>query len=466
MSNKYLEIGKCSKNYLYILITALIFIFKNCLISLGELSLQTQKNIFGIEVVLRNHALMKLLLEYIGYIIFGIIFKFAFKKKTFNSPSKKKTRAISMEVIMTHIQTIKFLLIACCFFAIQLIVRSILGSCGVWMLDLWVFNIIFIYLFMKYFLNKDVYKHQKISLILIFSINIILLIIASSINFDNGSDYDTINNLYGNYGYVILFYIIFLILSALICSSQVMQKKLMEICYISPFTILLVIGLFSGFFAFITLIITTNVSCNDSLTKNQLCSVFHNEYDKSGAYFDNFSIFLINLGDQFNKNKTSFFIEIFIVYPLYGFTCFMKYFYETLVVLYLNPNYVLLSDNMFYSVKKIVTLIYNSSDTKTYLKLFGELIAIIGYCFYLEIFIINCWGLNEDTRSSITKRGLIDCADNEEEDDSSDDNSDKDNNNIKDSNNNNNEEEKNLQNVQAETEMVNLEEEKIKNSEN
>ena len=85
MNNKYFEIGKCSKKYIYIFITALMFILKNCIISIGELSFQTQKNIFGIEVVLRNHPLMKLLLEYIGYIIFSIIFKFAFRNKSFNN---------------------------------------------------------------------------------------------------------------------------------------------------------------------------------------------------------------------------------------------------------------------------------------------------------------------------------------------------------------------------------------------
>ena len=456
MCNKYFEIGKCSKKYIYILATALIFIFKNCLISLGELNINTKKNIFGIEVVLGQHSLMKLLLEYIGYIIFGIIFKFAFKNKKFNSSSSNLgVRSVTMELILTHMQTIKLVLISCCLFAIQLIVRSILNSCGVWMLDLWVFNIIFIFIFMKYFLNKETYKHQLISLIVIFSINFILLICCSSINFNEGSDYDTVKNIYGSYFYVVLFYFIFLILSALLCSSQVLQKKIMEICYISPFTILFVIGIFSGLFAFITLIITTNVSCNESLTKNKLCSVSNDDYSKDSFYFDNFSIFLINLGDQYNNNKTYFFIEIFLVYPIYAFVCFAKYFYETLVVLYLNPYYVLLSDNIFYSVRKIVTLIYNNKDTQTYLKLCGELIAIIGYCFYLEIFILGCWGLNDNTRDSITKRGLIECEDNDRDDDDSSDENDKEN---YSKNNNNNEQENNKE---AETEMVN-----VKNEEN
>ena len=451
MNNKYFEIGKCSKKYIYIFITALMFILKNCIISIGELSIQTQKNIFGIEVVLRNHPLMKLLLEYIGYIIFSIIFKFAFKNKSFNNSSNSitKKKTTTMDFILDNFQTLKLLLITCCFFAIQLIVRSILNSCGVWMLDMWIFNIIFIYIFIKYFLHKETYKHQFISLVSIFSINLIILIIASSINFNNGSDYDIVNDLYGNYLYVVLFYIIFIILSALLSSSQVMQKKLMEICYISPLTILLLIGIFSALFAIITIIITTNVSCNESLSKNKLCPVSHLDYNEN-YYFDNFSIFLINLGEQFNNNKTSFFLEIFLVYPLYAFICFLKYFYETLVVLYLNPYYVLLSDEIFYCVKKIVSLSYNNKDIKTYLKLFGEIVAIIGYCFYLEIFIIKCWGLNANTRNSIARRSMVDFQDNQQEsDEDSSEDSDKDNN--KDIN-----EEKKITHKDIETELINM----------
>ena len=111
---------------------------------------------------------------------------------------------------------------------------------------------------------------------------------------------------------------------------------------------------------------------------------------------------------RLEENKTSFYLEIFLVYPLYSFLSFIKYFYETLVVWQLNPNFVLLSDNIYYSIRKIITLISDPTDIKTYLKLVGEMLAIVGYLFYLEIFEIKFCGLNKNTKENISLRGIND----------------------------------------------------------
>ena len=81
MKNKLFGFGKCTFFYIYILLTALMFLLKTSILNLRELSFQTDKNIFGIETVIKNHGLMKLLLEYIGYIIYGAIFLKIFEKK-------------------------------------------------------------------------------------------------------------------------------------------------------------------------------------------------------------------------------------------------------------------------------------------------------------------------------------------------------------------------------------------------
>ena len=78
-------------------------------------------------------------------------------------------------------------------------------------------------------------------------------------------------------------------------------------------------------------------------------------------------------------------------------------------------------------------LIYFPNDTKNYLKLLGEIIALFGYMFYLEIFEINCCGFNFDTRTSINRRSKLeskannDIEEEEEDDDEEDDLFDKDN---------------------------------------
>ena len=110
---------------------------------------------------------------------------------------------------------------------------------NLWMLDLWIFNIIFISYFMKKILNKRIYKHQLLSLGINFGVNLILLITASSIKVAEGnSEYSMIINNFGHFGYILIFYLVFLALSAMICLSQVMQKQLMDIENVSPFSIL------------------------------------------------------------------------------------------------------------------------------------------------------------------------------------------------------------------------------------
>jgi len=224
---------KCSRYYLYILITALLFIFKRCLLSLSEINIDNKKNIFGIEVVLNSHILMKILLKNLGCILFGIIFSIFRDKKRKSFNNKNNQISITKNIIKSSKndkkikwKTFSLLLIACSFFSIQLITRAILSSCSVWMLDVWVFNILFIYIFMKYLLNYHIYKHQFYALIFIFITNFILLIAASSIKYEGISDYDNINLIYGSYYYIALFYLIYLILCALTMSSQVIQKKL------------------------------------------------------------------------------------------------------------------------------------------------------------------------------------------------------------------------------------------------
>ena len=423
MRNKWCGFGKCSLSYLYILITALMFLLKSSLLNLGELSFNTSKNIFGFETVIKNHGLMKLLLEYLGYILFGAIFLKVFQtKETF----KKETEVIRKNSLIYkkqrfNLRTFILMLIACGTFALQLIIRSILNFCSVWMLDIWVFNILFIPYLMKRTFKITIYKHKMYSLIFNFTINLVIIVITSALKTNGDSDFDSINTLYGSYLYIILFYIIYLILSAILSFSQVLQKQLMDLEYVSAFKILFVIGIISSSLGLLTLIITSNVKCKGLMAENNLCPISHPDYENGKAhYFDNALIFFSNLGDQFDKDKLSFFLEIFIVYPLYSFTCFAKYFCETMVVYLLDPNHVLISDTLYYGTRKFVTLIYFPDNTKNYLKLLGEIIALFGYMFYLEIFEINCCGFSFDTKTNIDRRSRLESKANndiEEEDD-------------------------------------------------
>ena len=207
----------------------------------------------------------------------------------------------------------------------------------------------------------------------------------------------------------------------MLCSSQVMQKHLMDVENESGFTILFIIGIFSAFFTIIALIMTTYIKCNEVLTDKQLCSL--SEEDNI-YYFDSFKIYKNNMSKLYQENKSAFFIEIFLVYPLYSLACYLKYYSETMIVYHLNPNYVLISDNVYYSVKTIIGLMSNNAGKGSILMLIGDIISLIAYCFYLEIIILKCCNMHFNTRISINERSIsegIDIGlDKDDEDDEDD----------------------------------------------
>ena len=401
----------CSCSYLYILFTIILFFLKNCILSFSELSSAKKINIFGIEPVLIKHRLMKLLIEYIGYIIFGGLFLYIFRIRKIIKNRKKENLSTNTQLVIKKkyfsFRAFKLLLIACCLFAIQLIIRQIMFILKLWMLDLWIFNTIFILIFMKIILKIQIYKHRLFSLGINFCINFILLNVASAIKENDGnSQFDMIANNFGNYFYIILFYLVFLALSAMICLSQVMQKQLMDIENESGFTIMFIIGVFSAFFTIIALIITTYVKCNTTLNNKGFCSL--KQQDDSN-YFDSFKIFKNNLKIQYENNKSAFFIELFLVYPLYSLACYLKYYFETMIIYYLDPNYVLISDNVYFIVIKIIRIINKQSPKGNILILIADIISLITYCFYLEIIELKCCNMNFNTRINIDERSKIEC---------------------------------------------------------
>ena len=426
--NKCLKIGKCSFYYIYILITGLLFLLKNTLLSLRDLSVNKDYNIFKIDTIISKHGFIKLVIENLGYILFGWIFWLIIKNsKTKRNYEKKEIDAVEAEnneiennsqnknVKLLYIEdkinkkcSIN-LLIASGVFATQLTIRNILTTLDTWLFEIWVFDLIFISIFMKIILRYKMYKHHFYIFVFNIVVNFILFIAASFVKNKNGDNlYDRVNNNFGNYGYCVLFYISYISISCMLSFSKVMQKKVMDFEYISPLKIVILYGVISTLFSFIALMITSLIKCNELLMKSKLCPVSNPEQKNEIVYFDNIFIFFNNLREKYHKNKKDFFIEILLVYPLYSFIGFAKYFFETMIIYYLNPFYVLISDNIYYTPKKILRLIFNPNDTKIYLRLIGEIIASIANLFFLEILEFNCCGLNFNTKFNIQKRGKLD----------------------------------------------------------
>ena len=112
------------------------------------------------------------------------------------------------------------------------------------------------------------------------------------------------------------------------------------------------------------------------------------------------------------KEKYKFWLEIFCVYPLYSFTSFMELTCEMLTIYYLNPFYVLMTNNLYYEITELINFLPNASNAG--LKIahfvvteFSEIFASLGYMVYLEILELNFCGLNDKLKFKLAEKGDI-----------------------------------------------------------
>ena len=130
------------------------------------------------------------------------------------------------------------------------------------------------------------------------------------------SDYENVKKRYGNYAYNLLFYLVYLTLSCMLCFSQVLQKKVMDYEYKSPSSIVFMYGVISTFFILIALIVSTFVKCSGSFNIKELCPINKSDSKNISFYLDNFSIFFDKLGNKYNTNQKIFFLKYYY-YILY-----------------------------------------------------------------------------------------------------------------------------------------------------
>ena len=102
-NNKCFRFGECSIYYIYILITGLLFLLKNSLLCLKDIEIQKDFNLFGVDTVIKNHRLIKLILEFIGYIIYGAIFMLILKKIKNENTEKKIEENNELENTKMHL---------------------------------------------------------------------------------------------------------------------------------------------------------------------------------------------------------------------------------------------------------------------------------------------------------------------------------------------------------------------------
>ena len=384
---------------------ALVKLLQDYLISLDDIKKNLNYNIFHIVTVLKPHKLIRVLYGYISFIIFGVLFYYISERLKNNKKRGNQNLPTQQKFLVNTIKISKRvkieIFVICGLYTLIKVLRKIAGFYGIGDLDFWIFNIVFISLFMYYYFRIHIYKHHKYSLLFIFISNLCLLFIAAAIKKNNKP------TIFKEHGWKCLFIILMYIIFSLVSSfSKVASKKLMDINYLSPYRLIFFIGVIGVLFTLITLIFTSNISCNPKYCKVK-------KYDKQANttynYLDSIPLYFSDLKDVVDKkNYKDFFIEIFIVIPLYLIANFGEFTFEILIILYLNPNYVLISDCLYFGTTKLIEYIFKGdySTGKFCVEYIAEILSLLGYMIYLEIIELKFCDLDKDLRKNITERSI------------------------------------------------------------
>ena len=406
MCKKYISIGSCSRFYFYIL-GSVIFKFLE-IILLGYTREKDQKeiSIYGFVPILNDFNFSKSLYCYFGCIIFGILFHLISNIKEKSDVENTNKNVVPKGIIHNKAKKKKSKKLHFSIFIFSLLyilhseIKKVLYNLDFQAFNIWTLDIIFMLIFLKKYFIIDSYKHQKYSIRFIIISGTLLLIASSFLPFkvEDGEKINTysVTKEKGSYFYAIPLYLGFTILSCAFSYVRVSGKVLMQKRYISPYVLIIFIGI-SGF----------------------VCTLIATLLSKLLGYDDNIFDYFDELKDVLDKNeKYEFYFEIIGVNILYSFICFMEIAFELLTIYYLNPIFNLITNNLCYGVMQLITFIieYESDYGILVIMQFlceemSEVFAFLGYIVYLEIIELEFLGLNENLRNRIILRGEYELKD-------------------------------------------------------
>ena len=432
MSECFIGIGKFSKYYFYILGTSLLKLLKNFLFGFSSINPESRKGLFGFMPELSKHPLVQSLYQYISYIIGGILFNYIISRnlmsENINKNNNKKNSLIFKYIIHNKQYqgseniSIFGIFIVCFFYFLHQTALNAMYLFNFDGLDIWTFDIIFILLFMDTYFIINLYKHKKYSIMFILITCTPLLVFSSFLSYTNHDDteeqsirdnntYKIIEIMTGSIFYFIAIFIIFIFLSCIISYARVKTKVLIDIYYISPYKIIFYIGLFGFILTLIILILTTIFSCkgNEKIIPNY-CLIKKDDNSKE-YYYDNINFYFNDIKN--NLSTIEFILEISLVTPIFLIVNFFEMTCEILTIMYLNPTYLLIRDNLYYAFAKIIFILFfinKNFEHYITLKQFliletSEILALIGYSVYLEMVELRFCELENDLKKNIIERG-------------------------------------------------------------
>jgi hypothetical protein len=258
-----------------------------------------------------------------------------------------------------------------------------------------------------------------------------------------GNSFQAIYKLVDNIIYCFLIFLGFMLISFITAFGRVLTKVLMDLRFISLYIIIICTGIFGFILNSLILIPVSKNVCGNCYIFNNSCLV----QNKNGTYFDNIYIYFSNLYESLKgveppqtgyTPKIKFYVEILAIVPLFLVFSYCEIFFGIKTINCLNPNYILIRDNLYYGLSRIVSFCVNYQNlniTQFFLLEFAEIAAIIGYSVYLEIIELRFCGFDKKLKRKLAEIAEVEAQVdmiNVEEKENSDDEEDKedDNKNI------------------------------------
>ena len=423
MFKKFIGIGKWSPSYLYILGASIFKCLRDCLFNFNSINPESKIGLFGFTPILSNHTILTSIYMYISYILLGLLFYYISNKKLMKENNKKNSEKLSLlpkglihnkknKITIKRIFQILSISFIIVFHSDIIKMLYLLGFSS---FDIWTFDIIFILFFMNRYFVINIYKHHKYSMLFIIIGSTILILISTFFPKDKEkkNSYQIVEKITGSNFSFLLIFLIFISISYITAFGRVLSKVLMDVKFISPYVIIISTGIMGLFLNSIALIFTSIFKCsNNKFFNNNSCLV----KSDSDYYYDNLLIYFSNLKTRLNGKEaqnyerkfnsiTEFYVEILAITPIYLLFSYLEFSCEIFTINYLSPNFLLIRDNLYYGLSRIVLIIYNSRNNNTILQFvlleLAEIIAILGYLVYLEIIELKFFGLDENLKKNL-----------------------------------------------------------------
>ena len=334
--------------------------------------------------------------------------------------------------------------------------------------DYFFLNILIMTLIFKYHFNEKIYSHQNLALVIILFISGSLFIacLFEEIDYSYTNKNKTIWDAFEENHYMIFIFILIYFGSSLCsCYGTIIQKRIMDYKFVSPYKIIFFKGFLGMIISIVLVIISTYVPCkenyiininiiskmninsyNNNISNNNT-NYFFNEYlsNKStnnetntspplfecadsydgNTYFDNLFSYYYNISNL--EDKKDKYLEIFFSIPVY---CIL-HFLTTILLIFVNkllsPIHCLIVDSLYRILHIPIQTLQNinvsnySNYTEVFfyefiiqplstkiLRAIAYLVSLIGYCIYLEIIELKFCRLNYNIRKNVRKRAKSD----------------------------------------------------------